>query len=175
MEQPGLWIALAAVALLAGAARMAVGRPLLGSRAATVRTAALVTAGLSLVVLVFHCASMFFAPWTDAVPGGRALGEAVRGMGAASQWSYWLPAVLLVISLRRVWWPAPCLLATALVGVGLTMFWPYPLATHLAWLSSAVLVVVLVGSGLIRFPRRIDRRPEIGGRPSGGALGVRRV
>lgn len=171
MDQPGLWIVLVAVAVLAGGARVVVGRPLLGSRAVLLRSAELLTAGLSLVVLVFHCASMFFAAWTDALPGGQPLGEAVRAMGTASQWSYWLPAVLLVISLRRVWWPALGLLATALVGVGLTMFWPYPLVTHLAWLTSAVLVVVLVGSGLIRFPRR----PEVGGRPSGGALGVRRV
>lgn len=154
MDQPVYWIVLTGIAVLAAVARLATGSPLLRSRAVPVSAAGMVIAGISLVVLVFHCASMFFAPWTDALPGGRSLGEAVRALGAVSQWAYWLPAAALVVSLRRVWWPGLAVLTVALIGVGATMFWPYPLAVHLTWLASAVLAVVFVGSALVDLPRQ---------------------
>jgi hypothetical protein len=117
------------------------------------------------LALVFHCASMFFAPWTDALPGGRPLGEAVRALEAASQAAYWVPAVALVLALHRVWWPGPALLAVTLVGVGVTMFWSTPLTTHLAWLAAAVLAVSFVMGALVGSPplRRRDpgRQPGV--------------
>lgn len=149
MNQPVYWSVLLGVAVLAGAARLGTGRPLLPRRAVPLRGAELLLAGIALLVLVFHCASMFFAPWTDALPGGRTLGDAVRAGGPASQWAYWLPAVALLGALRRVWWPGPLLLVISLAGVGYTMFWPHPLAIHLAWLAAAVLTVVAVASSLV--------------------------
>lgn len=149
MNQPVYWSALLAVAVLTGAARLLTGGPLLRRRAVPLGRAELLVAGVALGVLVFHCASMFFAPWTDALPGGPTLGEAVRALGTASSWSYWLPAVVLLLAVRRVWWPGPLLLAVTLVGVGYTMFWPHPLPTHLAWLAAAVLTVVAVAGFLV--------------------------
>lgn len=157
MNQPVYWSALLAVAALAVAVRLVTGGPFLRRRAVPLRQGELVLAGLALVVLVFHCASMFFAPWTDALPGGRALGDAVRALGTASSWSYWLPAVVLLLAVRRVWWPGLLLLAVTLVGVGYTMFWPHALPTHLTWLAAAVLTVVAVAGSLV------------GGRGSGSA------
>lgn len=163
MNQPVYWSVLLGVAVLAGAARLATGGPLLPRRAVPLRRPELLLAGIALLVLVFHCASMFFAPWTDALPGGRALGDAVRAGGAASQVAYWLPAVALLAAVRRVWWPGLLLLAVTLVGVGYTMFWPHPLPTHLAWLAAAVLTVVAVASSLVGSPGRrragADRTP----------------
>ena len=156
MDQPVYWALLSGVALLAAAARLALGRPLWRDRAVPVDRAALAVAVLGVLVLAFHCAAMFFAPWTDALPGGRALGAQIRELGTVSQLGYWAPAAALVLALRRVWWPAVVLLAGTLAGVGATMFWSSPLPTHLTWLAAAVLSVVFVGSALVR-PHRTDR------------------
>ena len=53
-----------------------------------------------------------------------AVAGAVRDLGLISQVTYWVPAAVLVIVLRRVWPPALVLLAATLVGVGYTMFAP---------------------------------------------------
>lgn len=149
MNQPVYWSVLLGVAVLAGAARLVAGGPLLRRRAVPLRRAEALLAAGALLVLGFHCAAMFFAPWTDALPGGRTLGEPVRAGGAASQWAYWLPAVVLLLALRRVWWPASVLLTATLAGVGFTMFWPHSLPTHLAWLAAAVVAVAAVASSLV--------------------------
>jgi len=85
VNQPVYWSVLLGVAVLGGAARLVARGPLLPRRAVPLRRAELLVAGSALLVLVFHCASMFFAPWTDALPGGRIMGDAVRAGGPASQ------------------------------------------------------------------------------------------
>jgi hypothetical protein len=162
MDQPVYWTVLLGVVALAATARAAARRPLLPGRAVPLRRGELVVAGVAGLGLVFHCAAMFFAPWTDALPGGRPLGEAVRELGPASQWAYWLPAVALVVALRRVWWPGVVLLVGTLAGVGVTMYWSAPLTTHLAWLAAAVLTVSFVVVALL-VPRVRGGRP---GRPT---------
>jgi hypothetical protein len=160
MQQPLFWGFLAMCVLLGAAARFANGGPLLAGRAATIERARLGVAGVTSLALAVHCGTMFFAPWTDAVPGGQALGRAIRELGPASQWTYWLPAAALLLSLLRVWWPGLVLLGVTLSGVGITMFWPYPLSTHLSWLAAAVLTWTLVAIGLIRRGRS-DRPPHL--------------
>lgn len=149
MEQPVFWGVLLAAAVLVAGLRVRSGWPVLPHRAVPVGRAALAVAGVATLVLAFHCATMFFAPWTDAVPGLRPPGDAVRALGTASRWSYWVPAAVLVVALRRVWWPDLALLVVALLGVGITMFWPYPLTVHLGWLAAAVLSVVFVAGALL--------------------------
>jgi hypothetical protein len=78
----------------------------------------------------------------------------VRELGAISQWTYRVPAAVLVLSLRRARWAALILLGTTLVGVGLTMFWSFSLTTHLAWLAAAVLTVVVAFSALVERRQR---------------------
>lgn len=95
---------------------------------------------------------MFFADWVDAVPFAEAPAAAVRDLDSlASEVSYWVPAVALVIALRQVWvWPpAVALLVVTLGGVGYTMFVPHALTTHLAWLAAAVVTLVLLGTALV--------------------------
>lgn len=167
MNQPLYWTLLAAAAVCVATARLAVGHPFLRRRAVAVGPAELGVAAVSLLVLVFHCASMFFAPWTDAVPGGRALGEPIRALDAASQVAYWLPALVLVLALRRLWWPALALLTTTLVGVGITMFWSFPLATHLTWLAAAVVTFIVVAGSLVAL------RPANAARRTGLRTGLR--
>ncbi|MDN5749510.1 MAG: hypothetical protein L0H64_13505 [Pseudonocardia sp.] len=163
MDQPIFWTGLLAVSVFAAVVRWSVGRPLLARHAIPIGRVELLVAGLSVLVLVFHCTAMFFGSWVDAVPGAVAPADAVRSLGTASQLSYWVPVVVLVSSWRRIWWPALALLIVTLTGVGVTMFWPYALATHLAWLAAAVLVGVFISVGLLRYSfsgaRPSRRRP----------------
>jgi hypothetical protein len=107
-------------------------------------------------VLAFHCATMFFASWVDAVPLAKAPADVVRALGPASQVAYWVPAITLVMALRRIWRPALALLIVTLFGVGYTMFVPHPLFTHLAWLGATSGVLVLIMTALVS-PVRRDR------------------
>ncbi|MBW0092872.1 hypothetical protein I4I73_22035 [Pseudonocardia sp. KRD-184] len=150
MDQPIFWGTLLTVTVLVAALRLRTARPLLDRRAIAVGRVELGVAGLSVLVLAFHCAAMFFGAWVDAIPGAGAPADAVRAMGIASHWAYWLPATILLLAWRRVWWPALALLFVALLGVGITMFWPYPLTTHLAWLAAAIVVSLFISTALLR-------------------------
>jgi hypothetical protein len=105
------------------------------------------------LALVFHCAAMFFAPWVDAVSFLLVPADTVRGMGVGSQVAYWLPAAALVVAWRRVWGPALGALVVTLVGVGVTMYWPFPFNAHLAWLTAVIIVGSLIPTLLLRGPR----------------------
>lgn len=166
MEQPVFWSVLLLVAVLGAAVRWRNGGPWAPRLAVSVDRVGLVVAGVSVLALVLHCTVMFFAPWTDALPGARVVGDAVRGMGATSQWAYWVPAVALLVALRWIWWPGLAALAVTLLGVGVTMFWPFALTTHLAWLAAVILVGVVVSNALVAAPRSgaPGRRPA--GRPA---------
>jgi hypothetical protein len=102
-----------------------------------------------LTMLGFHCAAMFLPVLVDAVPLSRSLAEAVRSLGPVSQVAYWVPALGAVIALRRVWPPALASLVLSLVGVGVTMFVPHSLTTHLAWIAAAVASLVVISSALV--------------------------
>ncbi|MDJ0339746.1 hypothetical protein [Cryobacterium sp. PH31-O1] len=153
MNQPFLWGALLAFAIVAGALRLVVGHPLLRSRSVRVGPLGAAVALVSGLLLVFHCAAMFFGPWINALPLLQAPADMVRSMGVGSEIAYWVPAALLVLAWRRVWWPALAALAVAVVGVGVTMYWPYPLAVHLAWLTAIIVVGSLIPTLLLRGPR----------------------
>lgn len=149
MDQPVFWSVLFLIGLTAVAARLRVGRPLLARFAGPLDTGAAGTAAVAVVVLVFHCAAMFFAPWVDVLPGVQGAADAVRAMGTTSQVAYWVPAAGLLVAVRTVWWPALAGLAVTLVGVGATMYLPFPLGVHLAWLAASGLAVGVVATGLV--------------------------
>lgn len=149
MDQPVFWGSLLLIGLAAVVVRLSVGRPLLARFATPLSAGAAATAATAVVVLVFHCAAMFFAPWVDAVPGLTGAAEAVRALGTTSQVAYWVPAAVLVAAVRGVWWPARLGLVGTLVGVGVTMYLPFPLGVHLAWLAASGLAVGVVATGLV--------------------------
>lgn len=149
MGQPVFWSILAGATLLVMMLRLAIRRPYLPRRAVVIGRAELTLAAVCVLALVFHCGAMFFAPWTDALPGGRALGDPVRALGTASEWAYWLPAAGLMLAFSRIAWPALVLLGATLLGVGVTMFRPYPLDVHLAWIAAAVLTLALIASSFL--------------------------
>jgi len=149
VDQPVFWSALLAVSVALVVVRLRRGAPLLTRFSRRTPVGALVVAAVAAVALVFHCGSMFFAPWVDAIPGLGGPAGAVRAMGTASQAAYWVPAALLVVMLGRLWWPAVLVIVVSLVGVGVTMFSPYPLTTHLVWLATATLTLVATATGLL--------------------------
>ncbi len=142
------WGVLLGVAVLGAVVRVWRG-PLWPRRATVIPPSALVIAAAAALALVFHCAAMFFAPWTDAIPGARIPGDAIRAMGDASRWAYAVPAALLVLAVRNLWWPALLALAVALLGVGITMYGPFSLGTHLAWLAALIVVGTVVSAGVV--------------------------
>ncbi len=157
MNQPVYWAVLTAAAVVGAGLRLAARRPLWPRRSRAVPRVGLAMSGVAVALLVFHCAAMFFADWVDAVPFAEAPADSVRALGLTSQVTYWVPALALVIALRRVWPPALGLLSVALVGVGFTMFVPHALSTHLAWLATAAVSVVLIGTALVSAERPRSR------------------
>ena len=154
MDQPLLWSALLGVVLLGGVLRLLSRGAVLASPAVALRPweRALVVVGGAL--LIFHCTAMFFGPWVDAVPGLEPAARAVRASGVASQIAYWAPAAAIVVGWRRVWWPALASVAVTLVGVGATMFSPFPLLVHLVWLTALILSTLAVSMFLVGDPRK---------------------
>jgi len=153
VNQPFLWGGLLAFAVAAGSVRFVVGYPLLRRRSVRVGPVGAAAAAVSALALVFHCAAMFFGPWIDAVPLLQAPADMVRALGLGSHIAYWAPAAALVAAWRRVWWPALAAIVITLAGVGVTMYWPYPLVVHLAWLTAVIIVGSLIPTLLLRGPR----------------------
>ena len=149
MDQPVYWSFLTATALIGMGVRLAARRPLWRRHSSGVPPHELAAAAVMVAALAFHCASMFFADWVDAVPLAEGPAGAVRELGLVSQVTYWVPAAVLVFALRRVWTPALVLLAAALAGVGYTMFVPHSLTTHLAWIATATITLVVVATALL--------------------------
>jgi hypothetical protein len=143
------------MAFVGAGLRLTARRPLWPRHSRSVSPVELAGIAVAVTTLAFHCAAMFFADWVDAVPFAETPARAVRSLGVVSQVAYWVPAAGLVIALRRLWPPAVGLLVLTLIGVGVTMFVPHALTTHLAWLASAVITVVLIATALIapRGPR----------------------
>lgn len=150
MAPAAYWIGLTATAAAVLVVRLARGRPLLEERALRLRPVEVVLVLAGLLALGFHCAAMFFPRIVDAVPGMAAPGASVRALGTASQVAYWVPAAAVVFGLRRVWWPPVALTAFALGGVGITMFWPFPLRVHLAAIGLAILTLAGLATSMLR-------------------------
>ncbi|GAB3141205.1 hypothetical protein [Marisediminicola antarctica] len=154
MDQPLLWSALLGVVVLGGLIRLLSRGAVLAPRAVPLRPWERVLVIIGGVLLIFHCSAMFFGPWVDAVPGLEPAARAVRAGGPASQIAYWVPAAAIVVGWRRVWWPALAGVAVTLIGVGATMFIPFPLVVHLVWLSALILSALSVSVFLVGDPRK---------------------
>ncbi len=112
-------------------------RPL--ARRITTAQAALTAVGL--LGLLLHCTAMFFEPVVAAIPGtGPAISQ-INGMGAASMLWYAVPAVLLLVGLRRQLPLALAVLAVALLAVGITMYNGAALSTHVVTIYAAAVVI----------------------------------
>jgi len=146
------WFFLAALPAAGLVARVASARLPLAPLAYRLRPVESLLAVGALIALGFHCSAMFFPAEVEALPGLEGPAEAVADLGTASQLAYWLPAVVLVVGVRRVWRSALVALTAVLVVVGVTMFWSFGLSAHLAAIAAAVAITVAIAAGLVRTP-----------------------
>lgn len=91
--------------------------------------------------LVLHCASMFFRPLVAAIPGADGVISQINSLGTASVIWYVVPALLVMVGLRRQHWVGLVLLAVSLVAVGITMYNGTALSTHLDTIFVAGLMI----------------------------------
>lgn len=123
----------------------------------------LVLASVGMAGLISHCAAMFFPSLIEALPETDAAISAIDALGTASLILYVVPAVLLLLGLRRqhpLSWAA---VALSLIAVGVTMYDGGSLQAHLT--AIFVFVVLLAGDAavLIQLPGRHSQA----GPPSG--------
>ncbi|QNE45654.1 hypothetical protein F1C58_01080 [Glaciihabitans sp. INWT7] len=148
----GFSISLAVVCALIVVARFVLPQVPLARAGVRVSATEVAFLGLGIVGLTFHCTAMFFRQVFSGMPAVRPLVDAVNGMGAASIALYVVPAVLLLIGLRRQHRIALAVMTLALIAVGLTMYLGSPLRLHLASIFLAVVLLVGVLSLLVRGP-----------------------
>ncbi len=152
MAPAAYWFSLAVLPAAGLIARFSFAQLPFAPLAYRLRPSELLLAVGALVALAFHCSAMFFPAEAEAIPGLEGPAEAVADLGTVSQLAYWLPAVVLLVSLRRVWLPALAALTTVLVVVGVTMFWSFGLSAHLAAIAAAVTITIAIAAGLVRAP-----------------------
>ena len=91
--------------------------------------------------LILHCASMFFRPIVAAIPGSDGVISQINSMGTASMIWYTVPALLVLVGLRRQHWIALILLTASLLAVGITMYNGTALSTHLDTIFAAGVMI----------------------------------
>ncbi|MCY7373103.1 MAG: hypothetical protein LH461_05310 [Spirochaetaceae bacterium] len=142
-----------AVAVILGARLALSALPLRGpARRVTITDATLSVVGAA--GLAFHCVAMFFRRVVDPLPGADAVISDIRALGTASIIWYVVPAVLVLLGLRRVHPVGLAVAALAFVAVGVTMYDEGPLDIHLAAIFTSVVVLALVTATLVLPPTR---------------------
>ncbi|MFM9919650.1 hypothetical protein [Lacisediminihabitans sp. H27-G8] len=148
----GFSISLAVICALVVVARFALPQLPLDRAGVRITGAEVALLGVGILGLTFHCTAMFSRQLFGGIPLALPLVDAVNGMGAASIALYVVPAVLVLIGLRRQHWIALTVMTLALVAVGLTMYLGSPLRVHLASIFLAVVALVGVLSLLVKGP-----------------------
>jgi hypothetical protein len=110
--------------------------------------------GVGVLGLAFHCGAMFFRHTTERLPGAHSAIRAINALGTTSRLWFIVPALLVVIGLRRQYPVVVLVVAVALVAVGVTMYDHGPLRTHLRAIFVAVVVLATVVSAFLVPPWR---------------------
>jgi len=111
------------------------------------------TAG-GLCGLLFHCIAMFARSWVQRLPGTGTVLSQINALGAPSVVWYTVPAVLVLVGLRRQHPTALAVVALALIAVGVTMYDNGSLRTHLIAIFLTVLTLTFVLATLVQLPRQ---------------------
>lgn len=151
-------LSLIAVVVLAMCARLVLGGLPLSSVAKRLSVGDAVMSGIGLLGLALHCGAMFFTELVQAIPGAQGPTEAINALGTASILWYGVPAVLVVVGLRRLHWSGVTAVTLAQIAVGVTMYNGGPLDVHLATIFAAVVVLALVAAALVLRPTGVSGR-----------------
>ncbi len=142
---------LAAVIVVLAARALWAGLPLAKfAKRVTVADTALLVVGIA--VLAFHCGAMFFPRLVDPLPLTGAAASDIRALGAASIVWYVVPAILLLIALRRQHVTGQAAVALTLTVVGVTMYNGGSLQVHLAAIYFSVMTLAGVSAALLLPP-----------------------
>lgn len=149
----GFVVSLAVVVVLVLTARLLLpGIPMRGSAVTLTLTEVALTL-LGLATLAFHCGAMFFRAATERLPGSEGAIEDIRALGATSIVWYVVPALLVMLGLRRLPWLALTMAVVALLAVGVTMYDGGPTDAHLAAIFVGVLSMTVVLATSVRLAR----------------------
>lgn len=155
-----LSLSLLAVVVVLFALRFAVPTLPLEGLARPLRPLDAVVAAVGVLGLVGHCGAMFYPDVIGLIPGIDGYMRAVNALGAASIVLYTVPALLIIIGLRRQHPVALAVLAAALLAVGITMYNGGSLNAHLTAISVSI-VVLAVFAGLLIARIGRSERPKL--------------
>lgn len=148
----GFLVSLAAVVAVLFATRFLFSALPLQSIAVPVTITDAVLTGAGVLGLTFHCGAMFSRSLVDWLPGtGSAIRE-IGALGTASIIWYVVPALLVLLGLRRQHRVALASAALALAAVGITMYDSGSLTAHLTTIFITVVILSAVVTALMLPP-----------------------
>ncbi|GAA3640984.1 hypothetical protein GCM10022200_25890 [Microbacterium awajiense] len=107
---------------------------------------------IGVIGLVLHCVAMFYRSILAVIPGTDGYIAAVNAMGPASVVLYVVPALLVLIGLRRQRPVALVIVAVTLVAVCVTMYNGGPLSIHLVTIAAATVAIAGTAALLVKRP-----------------------
>ncbi|MDQ6776111.1 MAG: hypothetical protein M3071_07820 [Actinomycetota bacterium] len=105
-------------------------------------------AGVGILGLAFHCGAMFSRSLVEWLPGTGSVIREIGALGTGSVILYVVPALLVLLGLRRQHPVAPVVMALALAAVGVTMYDGGSLQAHLTAIFVAVVALAAVATML---------------------------
>jgi hypothetical protein len=150
----GFSITLAVSVLLILLARFVVPQLPVKSRAVRLSLPDAALVGVGVLGLLFHCTAMFSRQIYEGASAIKPLVGLVNSMGVVSVVLFVLPAVLILIGLRRQQRGALAVLSLTLIAVGVTMYVDGPLQLHLTAIFAATIVLAVLVSLFVLAPRR---------------------
>lgn len=126
-----------------------------------------VLVSLGLAGLVFHCGAMFFPALVETLPGTGVAINGINALGATSMIAYVVPAVLILLGLRRQHPIALAVVALGMILVGVTMYDGGSLQIHLT--AIFVSVVLLAGNAALLITPPGRRRAGPSATPGSGS------
>lgn len=130
------------IALVVGLGRVVL--PVLPSRLSVrLDPVEIVLSVMGVLGLGFHCGAMFYRSAIQSLPGTQTAVTAINALGMASLVAFVVPAVLLIVGIRRIRTTALALVVLVLGAVGTTMYDGGPPGAHLTAIFAAVTLLAL--------------------------------